>query len=239
MVRRRAGRLAGRAAIGAPRPRERIYTAAAGHDLPATGYERVQHRRAGGQGALLTGHRLPPRRAGIRRSAKTATARTAARIIEKVRRSVEGQARAERVLTAVSVAVAEIRSDPAGQLFIDSVRGARGTTWLTASPAIAAFADELAGLEDDPAAAQWIVRLVLSPALLARRRRPGRTRTAATVRRARVSPVVTPSVEDPPCDVGAHQVEEFVTAAGQDGPNRVQREALACSAVIAGGMESS
>jgi len=66
------------------------------------------------------------------------------------------------VLTAVSVAVAEIRSDPAGQLFIDSVRGARGTTWLTVSPAIAAFADELAGLEDDPAAAQWIVRLVLS-----------------------------------------------------------------------------
>jgi AcrR family transcriptional regulator len=90
------------------------------------------------------------------------TARTAARIIETVRRSVEGRAGADRVLTAVSTAVAEIRSDPAGQLFIDSVRGARGTTWLAASPAVAAFADELAGLDDDPAAAQWIVRLVLS-----------------------------------------------------------------------------
>ncbi len=66
------------------------------------------------------------------------------------------------MLTAVSVAVAEIRSDPACQLFIDSIQGPRGTTWLTASPAIAALANELAGLADDPAATQWIVRLALS-----------------------------------------------------------------------------
>ena len=50
-------------------------------------------------------------------------ARTAARIIETVRASVEGRSGPERVLTAIEVAVAEIRSDPAGQLFLDSARG--------------------------------------------------------------------------------------------------------------------
>ncbi len=90
------------------------------------------------------------------------TARAAARIIAAVRQSVEGRTGADRVLTAVTVAVAEVRSDPAGPLFIDSVRGAGGTTWLTASPAIAGFANDLTGLADDPAAAAWIVRLVLS-----------------------------------------------------------------------------
>jgi hypothetical protein len=65
-------------------------------------------------------------------------------------------------LTAVEVAVAEIRADPAGQMFLDSARGG-GWNWLTASPAVAGFATELTGLAgDDARAAQWIVRLVLS-----------------------------------------------------------------------------
>jgi AcrR family transcriptional regulator len=90
-------------------------------------------------------------------------ARTAARIIDTVRASVEGRTGPERVLTAIEVAVAEIRSDPAGQLFLDSARGGRGWNWLTASPAVADFATELTGLAgDDARAAQWIVRLVLS-----------------------------------------------------------------------------
>jgi hypothetical protein len=90
-------------------------------------------------------------------------ARTAARIINTVRASVESRTGPERVLTAIEVAVAEIRSDPAGQLFLDSARGGRGWTWLTASPVVADFATELTGLAgDDARAAQWIVRLVLS-----------------------------------------------------------------------------
>jgi AcrR family transcriptional regulator len=89
-------------------------------------------------------------------------ARAAARIIETVRASVEGRGGADRVLTAVEVAVAEIRADPAGQMFLDSARGG-GWMWLTASPAVAGFATELTGLAgDDARAAQWIVRLVLS-----------------------------------------------------------------------------
>jgi len=41
-------------------------------------------------------------------------ARTAARIIKTVRVSVEGRTGPERILTAIEVAVAEIRADPAG-----------------------------------------------------------------------------------------------------------------------------
>jgi AcrR family transcriptional regulator len=88
--------------------------------------------------------------------------RAASRIVETVRASVEGRTGPDRVLTAIEVAVAEIRADPAGQLFLESARGGRWN-WLTASPAVADFATELAGLAgDDAHAARWIVRLVLS-----------------------------------------------------------------------------
>jgi AcrR family transcriptional regulator len=93
-------------------------------------------------------------------------ARSAARIVETVRASVEGRTAADRVLTAIEVAVAEIRADPAGQLFLDSARSG-GWNWLTASEAVANFASELTGIaDDDPQAARWIVRIVLSLLLL-------------------------------------------------------------------------
>lgn len=93
-------------------------------------------------------------------------ARAATRIVETVRASVEGRTGPDRVLTAIEVAVREIRADPAGQLFIDTAR-AGGWNWLTASEAAADFASELTGIAgDDPHAAQWIVRMVLSLLLL-------------------------------------------------------------------------
>jgi AcrR family transcriptional regulator len=93
-------------------------------------------------------------------------ARAATRIVETVRASVEGRTGPDRVLTAIEVAVAEIRIDPSGQLFLESAR-AGGWNWLTASDAVADFASELTGIAgDDPHAAQWIVRLVLSLLLL-------------------------------------------------------------------------
>jgi AcrR family transcriptional regulator len=89
-------------------------------------------------------------------------ARAATRIVETVRASVAGRTGSDRVLTAIEVAVAEIRADPAGQLFLDSARGGRWN-WLATSQAVAGFAAELAGLAgDDAHAAQWIVRLVIS-----------------------------------------------------------------------------
>lgn len=89
-------------------------------------------------------------------------ARAATRIVGTVRASVEGRTGPDRVLTAIEVAVAEIRVDPAGQLFLDSARGG-GWNWLTASQAVANFASELTGVAgDDAPAAKWIVRLVMS-----------------------------------------------------------------------------
>jgi AcrR family transcriptional regulator len=93
-------------------------------------------------------------------------ARAGARIVETVRASVEGRTGPDRVLTAIEVAVKEIRADPAGQLFLESARSG-GWNWLTASDAVADFASELTGIAgDDPHAAQWIVRMVLSLLLL-------------------------------------------------------------------------
>jgi len=91
------------------------------------------------------------------------TARAGTRILEHVRRSVEGLSGPHRVITAITVAIEQIRADPARDMLLDSVRGARGNAWFTDSPTMAGFATELTGLAvDDPQAGQWIVRLVLS-----------------------------------------------------------------------------
>ena len=100
---------------------------------------------------------------GKKKIREAVLARAAARITDIVRESVEGRTGPDRILTAIEVAVASIRSDPAGQLFVDSARDGRGWTWLTASELVADFATELTGLAgDDERAARWILRLVLS-----------------------------------------------------------------------------
>jgi AcrR family transcriptional regulator len=89
-------------------------------------------------------------------------ARSAARIVETVRLAVENLRGAERVVTAITVALKLIRADPASQLMFNSIR-ANDVIWLTGSPLLADFATELTGLTDeDPQAAQWVVRVVMS-----------------------------------------------------------------------------
>ena len=89
--------------------------------------------------------------------------RAAARIVDSVRRAVDGLTGSERIVTAITVSLGEIRSDPLGQLVFSAIRGAEERTWITESPIVAEFATELNGLtDDDTAAAQWIVRVVLS-----------------------------------------------------------------------------
>ena len=89
-------------------------------------------------------------------------ARSAARIVETVRQTVENLRGPGRVVTAITVALKLIRSDPSGQLMFNSVR-ANDVVWLTGSPLLAGFATELTGLTDrDPQAAQWVVRVVMS-----------------------------------------------------------------------------
>ncbi|MFZ1162314.1 TetR/AcrR family transcriptional regulator [Mycobacterium sp.] len=89
-------------------------------------------------------------------------ARSAARIVEIVRQTVENLQGPQRVVTAITVALKLIRSDPSGQLMFNSIR-ANDVVWLTGSPLLAGFATELTGLTDrDPHAAQWVVRVVMS-----------------------------------------------------------------------------
>jgi AcrR family transcriptional regulator len=89
-------------------------------------------------------------------------ARSAARIVETVRQTVENLRGPERVVTAITFALKLIRSDPSGQLMFNSIR-ANDVVWLTGSPLLAGFATELTGLTDrDPQAAQWVVRVVMS-----------------------------------------------------------------------------
>lgn len=88
--------------------------------------------------------------------------RGASRIIDGVRRAVEHLTGPERIVTAITVALAEIRSDALGQLMLKSIR-AQEMTWLKDSPVVAGFSTELNGLtDDDEQAASWIIRVVLS-----------------------------------------------------------------------------
>ncbi len=90
-------------------------------------------------------------------------ARSAAGIIDAVRSAVQNMSGRERVVTAITLALKRIRSDPLSQLRVSSVRRVDAMTGLTASPLLAGFATELAGLTgNDPQAAQWIIRVVLS-----------------------------------------------------------------------------
>jgi AcrR family transcriptional regulator len=88
--------------------------------------------------------------------------RAAARIVETVRQTVDGMSGAERVVTAIIVALQLIRADPLYQLMFSPGR-AGDIAWLTGSPLLAAFATDLTGLTNgDQQAAQWVVRIVLS-----------------------------------------------------------------------------
>ena len=110
-------------------------------------------------------------------------ARAAARIVEAVRLAVDGLSGAERIATAITVALGRIRADPLGQLMINSIRGAQGMTWLTESPVVAEFATDLNGLTDDDSASGAVDHPCGDvDALLAHRRCRERTRGVAALR---------------------------------------------------------
>ncbi|OBH39166.1 transcriptional regulator [Mycobacterium sp. E342] len=87
--------------------------------------------------------------------------RLSAGIIQTVRNAVDGLSGPERVITAVTVALDQIRSDPLRRLML-SPGSTPDLGELHSSPVLAHLASELTGLTDDPEAAQWIVRVVLS-----------------------------------------------------------------------------
>lgn len=87
--------------------------------------------------------------------------RLAGGIIDTVRRAVDGLSGSERVVAAVTVALEQIRSDPLRRLML-TPGNSPDLSELHFSPVLSHLAAELTGITDDPQAAQWIVRVVLS-----------------------------------------------------------------------------
>ena len=88
--------------------------------------------------------------------------RLSASVIDTVRRAVDGLSGPDRVITAITVALEQIRSDPIRRLML-TPRNPPELGELHLSPVLAHLAAELTGItEADPQAAQWIVRLVVS-----------------------------------------------------------------------------
>lgn len=88
--------------------------------------------------------------------------RLAAGIIDSVRHAVGGLSGPERVVTAITVALEQIRADPLRRLMLSAGK-AQDLDELHCSPVLGHLAADLTGItDDDPQAAQWIVRLVVS-----------------------------------------------------------------------------
>jgi AcrR family transcriptional regulator len=88
--------------------------------------------------------------------------RLAAGIVDAVRHAVQGLSGPERVITAITVALEQIRSDPMRRLMLSSSKSPE-LGELHSSPMLRHLAADLTGItDDDPEAAQWIVRVVVS-----------------------------------------------------------------------------
>jgi AcrR family transcriptional regulator len=87
--------------------------------------------------------------------------RLSAAISDRVRLAVEGLSGAERVVTVITTALEQLRSDPVRRLLLSSSSSTE-LGELHASPVLNHLAAELTGITDDPQAAQWILRVVLS-----------------------------------------------------------------------------
>ena len=88
--------------------------------------------------------------------------RLAAGIIDDVRRAVHGRSGSDRMIVAITVALERIRSDPLRRLMFSTGSGP-DLRELHSSPVLAHLAAELTGITDeDPQAAHWIVRVVVS-----------------------------------------------------------------------------
>ncbi len=84
-------------------------------------------------------------------------------MVAAVRDTIKDMHGADRVVMAVVVTLQHIRSEPLAHLIIGSAQHAHDGEWLTASPAVSALAEEMiGGSQPDPAAAQWLIRVVLS-----------------------------------------------------------------------------
>jgi len=87
--------------------------------------------------------------------------RLASDIVDTVRQAVDGLGGAERVVTAINVALEQIRSNPLRPMMLNSRALDLGR--MHTSPLLSRLAADLTGITGhDPDAAQWIVRVVMS-----------------------------------------------------------------------------
>jgi AcrR family transcriptional regulator len=115
--------------------------AATVHCSPATIY-----RHAGGKAAIRD----------------AVLGRQAERILDSVREAIAGLTGSERIVTATTVALQRLRADPLAQI-MRSMATVPGDEWLSDSPMVTRFANEMVGLSTpDPLAAQWLIRAFLA-----------------------------------------------------------------------------
>ncbi|MFE9326588.1 TetR/AcrR family transcriptional regulator [Nocardia sp. NPDC052278] len=139
---------------------ERIYAAAA-ELIARDGYDRftIDALAAKIHCSPATIYRHAGGKAVIR---EAVLAMFAARVVDGVRESIRDLDGGDRIVTAVVVALRRIRSDPLGPIMMSGVRDGRGGSLVT-SPVVEALAAEMIGAQrSNPAAAQWLVRVVMA-----------------------------------------------------------------------------
>lgn len=86
----------------------------------------------------------------------------AARIVDATREAIKDLRGPERVVTATIMALGRLRADPLAQL-MRSIHAAPVSDWVISSPTVTALAAEMLGPDnDDPLAAQWLIRVFLA-----------------------------------------------------------------------------
>jgi AcrR family transcriptional regulator len=139
---------------------ERIYTAAA--DLISRdGYEgfTIEALAARVHCSPATIYRHAGGKAAIR---DAVVAVQAARIVDTTREAIKGLRGPDRVVAATLIALQRVRSDPLAHL-MRSIHATPVNEWITSSPSVTALAAEMLGPDnDDPLAAQWLIRVFLA-----------------------------------------------------------------------------
>lgn len=84
------------------------------------------------------------------------------RIVESAREAIKDLMGPERVVTATVVALRSLQTDPLAR-YMRPMHTVEVNEWITRSPAVAGFAAEMLGYDnDDPLPGQWLIRVFLA-----------------------------------------------------------------------------
>ncbi len=82
-------------------------------------------------------------------------------VLASVRQAIEGRRGPDRVVTAIEVALENIRAQPLGELMMGAISPDNGRGWVITSPLVADLAEEMIG-RADPLAGQYLVRITFA-----------------------------------------------------------------------------